>query len=308
MTGALSLRFSTQAQFDVRRITNQLSDLQAQIASGARARDLQGFGGASSRLLNAQGMVAASDARGSVLGQLQARFGVQGAALGQVSESTRMLQQSILDAISANDGRGISTELDLSFSSIVSALNETWNGQPLFSGERQGVKTIKFNTLDQLQALTQPEDMFDESSRPQTIELSAGEPAAISAKASDLSQGLFNTLRALANLVDANGGTIGQPISNSDRDILQNLAAQLGSEAEKFTTEEGRSGQLATRFEQERIRLTERSNLLAKEIGEEADADVGAITIQLNSLLVQYEAAAKTFSDLSNLSLLNYLR
>ncbi len=308
MTGALSLRFSTQAQHDVRRITNQLSDLQAQIASGARARDLQGFGGASSRLLNAQGMVAASDARGSVLGQLQARFGVQGAALGQVSESTRMLQQSILDAISANDGRGISTELDLSFSSIVSALNETWNGQPLFSGERQNVKTIKFNTLDQLQTLTQPEDMFDESSRPQTIELSAGEPAAISAKASDLSQGLFNTLRALANLIDGNGGTIGQPISNTDRDILQNLAAQLGSEAEKFTTEEGRSGQLATRFEQERIRLTERSNLLVKEIGEEADADIGEITIQLNSLLVQYEAAAKTFSDLSNLSLLNYLR
>ena len=309
MTGALSLRFSTQAQHDVRRITNQLSDLQAQIASGARARDLQGFGGgASGRLLSAQGMVAASDARGSVLGQLQARFGVQGAALGQVSEATRMLQQSILDAISANDGRGISTELDLSFASIVSALNETWNGQPLFSGERQNVKPIKFNTLDQLQALTLPEDMFDESSRPQTIELSAGEPAAISAKASDLSQGLFNTLRALANLIDGNGGTIGQPISNETRDILQNLAGQLGSEAEKFTTEEGRSGQLATRFEQERIRLTERSNLLVKEIGDEADADIGAITIQLNSLLVQYEAAAKTFSDLSNLSLLNYLR
>jgi hypothetical protein len=29
--------------------------------------------------------------------------------------------------------------------------------------------------------------------------------------------------------------------------------------------------------------------------------------VQLSSLLVQYEAAAKTFADLSKLSLLNYL-
>ncbi len=308
MSGALSLRFSTQAQVDVRRITRELSDLQAQIASGAKARDLQGFGGASSRLLNAQSMVAASDSRGSVLSQLQARFGVQGAALGQVAESTRMLSQSILDALSANDGRGVGTELELSFASIVSALNQTWNGQPLFAGERQNTQPIKFHTLDELQTLTLPEDMFDESVRHQTIELSAGEPAVVAAKASELSQGLFNTLRAIANLVDANGGVIGQPISAEDRAALQSLSGQLETEAAKFTTEEGRSGQLATRFEQERVRLQERSNLLVKEIGDQADADIAEITIQLNSLLVQYEAAAKTFSDLSNLSLLNYLR
>ena len=115
-------------------------------------------------------------------------------------------------------------------------------------------------------------------------------------------------VRTLKNLVDSHGGTIGQPISAEDRATLQNLAGQLEAEAGKFTTEEGRAGQLANRFEQERIRMEERSNLLVKEIGDQADADIGEITIRLNSLLVQYEAAAKTFSDLSNMSLLNYLR
>jgi flagellar hook-associated protein 3 FlgL len=308
MTGALSLRFSTQAQMDVRRITRELSDIQAQIASGAKARDLQGFGGASSRLLNAQSMVAASDSRSSVLAQLQARFGVQGAALGQVADATTLLSQAIRDALSANDGRGVSLELDLSFSSIVSAMNETWNGQPLFAGERQNTQPIKFSTLDELQTLTAPEDMFDESERHQTIELSAGEPAVLSAKASELSQGLFNLLRSLKNLVDANGGVIGQPIDGADRNVLQALAGELEEQAQRFTTEEGRAGQLATRFEQEQVRLQQRSNLLVKEIGETADADIADLTIRLNSLLVQYEASAKTFSDLSNLSLLNYLR
>jgi flagellar hook-associated protein 3 FlgL len=308
VSGALTLRFSTQAQLDIRRITRELSELQGQVASGAKAKDLQGFGGGSSRLLSAQSMRANADARSSTLNQLTARFGVQGAALGQVAAATGLLAQSIRDAISSNDGRGIGVELELSFSSIVSALNETWNGQPLFAGERQGSGPIKIHTVDDLQAAAGPAGIFNEATRHQTIDLGVGEPIKLSAKASELSEDLFTTLKALADLIDANGGSIGQPISASDRTALQQFADAFDDHANDFSTEEGRAGQLQTRFEQERVRLQERSNLLVKEIGDQADADIAEISIQLNSLLVQYEAAAKTFSELSKLSLLNYLR
>ena len=307
MSGPLSLRFTTQATLDIRRISRELSELQAKVASGREARDLQGFGGASSRLLNAQSMRANADARGSVINQLQARFGVQGAALGQVAEAAGLLAQSIREAISANDGRGITTELDLSFSSVVSALNESWNGQPLFAGERQGQGPIKISTLNQLQAATGPDDIFDEAGRHQVLDLGAGDPITLSAKASELSQGLFDTLGDIADLIDAAGGQIGQPISGVDRDALLQLADSLDAEANKFTNEEGRAGQLQKRFGAERVRLQERSDLLLKEVGEQADADLAMVSIQLNALLVQYEAAAKTFADLSQLSLLKYL-
>ena len=307
MSGPLTLRFTTQATLDIRRITRELSELQAKVASGREAKDLQGFGGASSRLLNAQSMRANADARASVINQLQARFGVQGASLGQVADASGLLAQSIREAISANDGRGIGTELDLSFSSVVSALNETWNGQPLFAGERQGQGPIKISTLGQLQAATGPDDIFDEADRHQVIDFGAGDPIILSAKASELSQGLFDTLSDLADLIDAAGGQIGQPISGADRTALQQLADRLDAEANKFTNEEGRAGQLQKRFSAERVRLQERSNLLLKEIGDQADADVAMISVQLSALLVQYEAAAKTFSDLSKLSLLKYL-
>jgi flagellar hook-associated protein 3 FlgL len=307
VSGPLTLRFTTQATLDIRRITRELSELQAKVASGREAKDLQGFGGASSRLLNAQSMRSNADARASVINQLQARFGVQGAALGQVSDAAGLLAQSIREAISANDGRGIATELDLSFSSVVSALNETWNGQPLFAGERQGQGPIKISTIDQMQAATTWDDIFDEADRHQVIDLGAGDPITLSAKASELSQGLFATLDDLATLIDAAGGQIGQPISGDDRAALQQLADRLDAESNKFTNEEGRAGQLQKRFSAERVRLQERSNLLLKEIGDQADADIAMISVQLSALLVQYEAAAKTFSDLSQLSLLKYL-
>jgi flagellar hook-associated protein 3 FlgL len=307
VSGPMTLRFTTQAQVDIRRMSRELTELQAKIASGREAKDLQGFGGASSRLLNAQSLRANADVRASVINQLQARFGVQGAALGQVADAARLLAQSIREAISANDGRGVAIELDLSFASAISALNETWNGQPLFAGERQGQAPIKVSTIDELQAATTWDDIFDEAERHQVIDLGAGDPIVLSAKASELSQGLFATLDDLATLIDAAGGQIGQPISGAQRDALLAIVARLDTEAEKFTNEEGRAGQLQKRFDGELVRLQERSNLFVKEIGEQADADLAMVSIRLNTLLVQYEAAAKTFADLSQLSLLKYL-
>lgn len=307
MSGAISLRFTTQAQTDIRRITGELADLQRQVASGAAADDLRGFGGASSRLLNAASLKAAADARASVIDQMQARFGVQGAALGQVANAAGLLGQAIRDAMSANDGRGIATDLELSFTSIVAALNETWNGQPMFAGERQGAGPVKIDSIDALQAAAGPDDLFDEAARHQTLDFGAGPPVTLAAKASELSQGLFAALSDLADMVDAAGGSIGQPIGDSDRSQLQDIAERLDAEAARFISEEGRAGQLQSRFDAERVRLQQRSNLLLKEIGVQADADIAEVSVRLSALMVQYQAAAKTFSELSSLSLLDYL-
>ena len=73
MESAITLRFSTQAQSDIQRMTQQLSDLQRQVASGAKADDLRGFGAGAAQLLNAQTLKATTDSRSSVINELQAR-------------------------------------------------------------------------------------------------------------------------------------------------------------------------------------------------------------------------------------------
>lgn len=307
MDGLLTLQFSSQALSNIRRITSELTDLQRQIASGAAHNDLQGFGGGSSRLLTAKGLKAASDAQGSVINQLQARFGVQGAALGRVSDAAQLLALSIREAVSANDGRGIAVELEMTFAGVVSALNETWNGQPLFAGERQSGHPVLVTSLAQLQAASGPDAIFNEAARHQTIDFGAGSSVVLSKKASELSDGLFNTMLELKSMLDASGGSIGSPISAQMTQQLNQIAASFEREAAKFVTEEGRAGQLSSRFEAEQIRLQARSDLLTKEIGEQADADVAMATVKLSTLMTQYQATAKTFSELSQLSLLDYL-
>lgn len=308
MSGALTLSFTTQASQDVRRMTQELADLQRQVASGAKHNDLRGFGGSASRLVSSQGLKAAADARASTVNQLEARFGVQAAALSQASTAADDLAQSIRSAISANDGRAISTNLTLAFSSFVSALNETWNGQPLFAGERlNGGGPIRISTLEQLRASTTPEDIYDEAERPQVIDLGGGVEIPLANKASEMASGMFETLRALSQMVDAAGGEIGAPMSQAQIGQLQSFADDLEDQARNFTISEGRAGQLQNRFAGERVRLQDRSNLLLKEIGEQTDADLAEISVRISSLMAQYQAAAKTFGDLSKLTLLDYL-
>jgi flagellar hook-associated protein 3 FlgL len=307
MSGALTLRFSTQAQLDIRRMTQELSELQRQVASGSKSNDLRGFGGGASRLINAQGLKAVADARASTVNQLEARFGIQAQALSQIATAADSLAQSIRNAISANDGRAIGTDLNLAFSSLVSGLNETWNGQPLFAGERLEGSPVRISTLDELQAAATPDDIFDEATRHQVIDLGAGTPIVLASKASEMSAEMFQTLRALYEMIDGAGGEIGAPMTAGQITELQMYAEQLEDQARTFTNAEGRAGQLQKRFAAERIRLQDRSNLLLKEIGDQADADLAMVSVQISSLLVQYEAAAKTFSDLSKLTLLDYL-
>jgi flagellin-like hook-associated protein FlgL len=108
-------------------------------------------------------------------------------------------------------------------------------------------------------------------------------------------------------LIDSAGGALGQPIIAAHTAQLQQLAGQLDFQAANFVTEEGRTGQLQKRLEEDRFRLEARSDLLSKEIGDQTDADLAEVSIKLNTLLAQYEASAKTFAELSHLSLLKYI-
>lgn len=307
MTSAITLRFTTQMQFDISRMTAEMSDLQRQVSSGAVASDLLGFGASASRLVDTRGLRALSDGRAAAANQMVARFSVQSAALSRAAQASRDLSLSLRNAVSDDDGQTVDLELNLAFGSIVSALNETWNGQPLFAGERVGAGPVKVGDLQALVAATGPDDIFDEAERHQVMDLGLGTPLALADKASEIGGELMNAMRDLQMLLDLNGGRLGADLTQAQRDSLQALSTRLEASAQTLTAAEARAGQLEQRLTSERARMEARSNLLAKEIGEIADADIPRISIQLSTLQAQYQATAKVFSDLSKLTLLDYL-
>lgn len=307
MTSALTLRYTMQMRLDIERMTREMSDLQAQVASGQRAQDLQGFAGKSNQVVNAQGLLALSEARASAATQLSARFGVQADALANAARAGVDLSTAIRSALSADDGRTLDIDLSVAFSSVVTSLNETWNGQPLFAGERVGVRPVPLGSIDDLVALPSGQ-WFDESERHQVVDLGAGAPVPLADKASEIGAGLLTAMRDLKVVIDAAGGRLSDDLTPTQRTQLEQIADALVAAANVVTASEGRTGQLARRIDDERDRLTTRANLLSRELAEETAADIPRISIELSTLEAQYQATAKIFSDLSELTLLNFLR
>src|SRR6185295_15075861 len=159
------------------------------------------------------------------------------------------------------------TDLELNFNSIVTALNQTWNGQPLFAGERQGAPPVQVDTLQQLVSASPMTSIFNEAAREQTINLGTGAPIVIAQKASDMSQGLFDAMKTLQIMINAAGGAIGQPISQADQTTLNALASQLDTQASNFDTQSGRSGQIQAQLTTQSTQLQAQSDLMTKEIG-----------------------------------------
>ncbi|MBI1251722.1 MAG: hypothetical protein GC189_09650 [Alphaproteobacteria bacterium] len=307
MPSAVAYRSIVQAQLDFSRMSNALGSIQRQVSSGNAAQDLAGFGDGAGRLVSAVSARSLNAARLEAIKQVEARFGIQESALNQAANASQDLALALRNAVAANDGRSLETSLSIAFTQITSALNQSYNNQPLFAGERFGPGPIKPQNLDQLKYAQGPGDIFDVSERPQTFDLGFGQPIKLADRASDIAGGAYNALQGLKIAIDAAGGALPNQLTADQRALLEDFARQLEAAASEFSSAEGRTGQLHQALEREGVRLEARNIVFEGAISEQADADIAALSIQLSSLTTQYEASAKVFAQLSRLTLLNYL-
>lgn len=123
--------------------------------------------------------------------------------------------------------------------------------------------------------------MFDEASRHQIIDTGSGAPIKLAAKASELSTGLFDTLRELKIMLDGTGGALGSAAGRRQTDMLNTLAAQLDNHAKDFVTEEGRAGELPEPLRAAATACERAAGSISEKDGEQTDADLAEVSIRL---------------------------
>lgn len=298
--------FNDQSRTDFARLQRQLLDLQRQVGSGAKADDLKGYGDASARILSARGMIAQTDAHNAAAQTLSSRLDMVDKSLNQTADAAEEMRLSVLNAIANNDGRFLADMLNTQFAAARSALNVTFEGETLFGGERIDGTPINAANVDELAAAAATSDIFDESDRVRTMDIGSGSMQ-IADKASTIGADLFDAMRELKLLLDANGGTLPKPLTDAQNDALEALAADFGAARQTVLLAQGRNGQLQEHVEKETERLTAQSDTLAKVVSDVADADPAEVAMRLAAAQVQYQAVAAVYSQLSSLSLLDYL-
>jgi flagellin-like hook-associated protein FlgL len=92
--GAVStFMFNDQSRADLARLQRQLVEMEAQVSSGHKASDLQGYGASAARILNVQGLMAQTQAHADAAQQLGARFDAIETSLQSASDATESLRR-----------------------------------------------------------------------------------------------------------------------------------------------------------------------------------------------------------------------
>jgi flagellin-like hook-associated protein FlgL len=293
------------ARADISRITGDLYDLQRQTASGYLADDLKGYGDNAGRIINARSVIAQTDARKAGLQRLQTRLDLQDAALEKASQATAQLKQEIIEAIATDNGTFLAGRLETAFSQVRAAMNQSYDGVTLFAGERRGQAAIRLASLSDISTNITDAQMFNESERPEQIHLGIGALFEVSEMASDISRDFFNAARDLYNALQSPG--FGSPLTAAERDQLTGVAESFETARKTIVEAQGRNGDANARIGREIERFEAQSTLIENHMDQIASADLAEVSMKLAATQTQYQAIAKVFSDIRNLTLVNFL-
>jgi flagellar hook-associated protein 3 FlgL len=308
MQATPTLSFTNRARADIARITTELTDLQRQTASGKRVEDLQGLGSGATRALNATTLIAQDDNRIELLKEVNARVGMQTTSLQLAGEAVTKLAKSVRDAAITGDGNYVGPDLEFGFASLTSAMNQTFNGQAIFGGDRTDRTSVTVGNLSDLTTVSQPDEMFDVSSRRQRIDLGPGASFELGDNAKDLTWTTYQAMRDLQVLLDSAGGKLGASLTTIQTDALNSIAERLSQGATNIRQAEGKNGLIEARIQDLTNRFEARGNMMRNEVALQTEADLAEVALRLSSLQTQYQATAQTFSQLSKMTLLDFLR
>lgn len=298
-------------QMAILQMQRDLAQLQQQISSGQKADDLKGFGHNAGLVVTAGGMLTQTEGRLSAAKELDGRLTQQDWSIQRAADAAKTLRLDILNAISANDGSTLVVALETAFKESTVALNGQWQGVYLFGGERTDIApVIPLSVEELLDETTFPTgaDFFQESNRKTVIDLGDGVVIDAAPRAGELGAALFEGLRALKEVIGAGNTPLGKPLRQDQVNALSSAAALLDTAREGLSIAQGQNGATWKQLETETVRLEKRRDLITNLKSDRVDANLAEMAMKLSEMQVQYQAAAQTFAQLRDMSLLNYLR
>ena len=147
--------------------------------------------------------------------------------------------------------------------------------------------------------------LFEESTRPQTVDLGVGTPVPVAEKASTIARGIYTVFRNLFDLTHATA--LGNPITADQRTELLAISEGIDGAHKDIVDAQGRNGDAQSRVERDVVRLTAHADLLTKHLGKIAEVDLAEVAMKLSATQTQYQAIAKVFAQIKDMSLVNFL-
>ena len=285
----------------IQRSQQKLAATQLQLTTRKKANDYASLGTQAVRNLSAHSLVARETAHADVASQVGTTLSLYDANISGIDTLGSDLRLSIFSAVGTGDAPGLQDAVTAAFDQFRALLNASQGGKPLFGGSQTtepftpktladtvGVSAGQAFTNDDVRASARVGDNLD---------------VQFGVTASELGTDMLSAFQTLAQV-----GTIGAKLTADQTAQLKTAMGQIDTSLNKVRAVNAENGRKQAQLETLGIRADQRSLVYKDIISRNEDADLGQLAIDLDQNKAILQASYATFSQLSNLSLINYLR
>mgnify|MGYP002620847086 CR=1 FL=1 len=303
------MRISTQAAsqaalLDLMRAQRELYQSSQQISTGLKAPDLKGYGNEAETILFARASKARAENFVEAGKRLENRLKVQDLALGELSDAVQDLRL----ALTTNDGSFLMNDVEAAFQRARNALNTQFAGSYLFSGTRTDTAPFTATTLGQVQGAANAADLFQNARQKQTGRIEESASMEISFLADDLGQELMEIFARIADFDQSADGPFDGTTTDAQQAFLSTEIANVIGVFERINEAVGVNGSMQSRLESSIRSNQQRADYLTAMVADFEEADMAAAATRLAQAQAAVQVSALVFSDMSQVSLLPFLR
>ena len=295
---------SQSAIMDLMNAQRSVFDAQKQLATGKRADDLKGIGYRAEALAAAYAARDRAEAYKEAATRTEARLEVQDVALERISDALMKLR---VDLTTANPDF-IMDQATQTFDEIRSALGARHAGAFVFAGTRSDTDPVAITDITDLVPMADASEAFQNSDRKAQVQLDQNIVHDAGPLANDVATESFAILKRIAEFDAGAQGPFGTPNNAAQTAAMQAELQNIITAIDNMNDVIAENGALQARVETENNSLGDRAVFLTRMIGDLEDIDMAEAATRFEQARTAVDVSARTFSTLSQVSLLPFLR
>ncbi|MEE2526118.1 flagellin [Hyphobacterium sp. HN65] len=304
MTRIATAAAAQTALLDLMRSQRTVFETQQQLATGKLNPDLKGAGHRAETIAAAYGSRDRAEGYKFAAERVANKMEITATALDKLSEAATDLRV----AMTTIDGTHIMSTAREAFERARDALSTQYAGGYVFGGTRTDTPPISADSLSDLVAAPTAADVFVNSSRRPVAKLDDNYTQEVGLLASEVGTDLMAAFKRLAEFDAGPDGPLNGPLTEAQQTYLQGEIANVLTAFDRINDRVGENGALQSRVEAMISNQDQKADYLTKLIGDLEDADMAEAATRFQQAQTAVDVAAKTFSTLSQVSLLPFLR
>jgi flagellar hook-associated protein 3 FlgL len=284
----------------------QLVEAARQSSAQTKATDMKGYGRQAQTLVSAQRLVARTESFLSTTNELKTRMSIQDVALGRAADQIAKLKDDLFQNVGLENGDGVRSSLEETFSVLKDAMNTNLGGRYLFGGVLNDQPPITATSLSNLAANPLTSSIV-QGAPAQVERVEAGRTVTAGPVADDVITKAMASLQRLAQMDEGSDGPFGGPLTDNQKTALQNELGALADAFNGLLAAQAENGRLSKDVASAATRQQGNLDSLNGAVGDIVNVDLAAVAVKLNQAQFAYQASAGVFSTIKGLSLLNYL-